>query len=228
MKRSEINNEIRKAEEFFASFSFKLPKFASYTLEDWKKLDKSKVKEIFDCNLGWDITDFGRGNYEKEGLFLFTIRNGNIQMPEYTKMYAEKIMISRSEQVTLMHCHETKCEDIINRGGGNLVFELYNRVAGTTELADTPVTVVKDGEKLIIPAGEKIVIAPGESLTLTPNLFHKFYAEKGSDVMIGEVSFVNDDHTDNVFHQPQLRFPIIEEDEAPYRLLVGDYEKFIF
>jgi D-lyxose ketol-isomerase len=223
MKRSEINNEIRKAEEFFASFSFKLPKFASYTLEDWEKLDKSKVKEIFDCNLGWDITDFGKGNYEKEGLILFTIRNGNIQMPEYTKMYAEKIMISRSEQVTLMHCHETKCEDIINRGGGNLVFELYNRVAGTTELADTPVTVVKDGEKLIIPAGEKIVIAPGESLTLTPNLFHKFYAEKGSDVMIGEVSSVNDDHTDNLFYEPQLRFPGVEEDEPIYRRTVMDY-----
>ena len=109
-----------------------------------------------------------------------------------------------------------------------MVFELYNRIEGTTQLADTPVVVVKDGEKLTIPAGEKIATAPGESLTLTPNLFHKFYAEKGGDVMIGEVSFVNDDHTDNVFHEPQLRFPIIEEDEEPYRLLVGDYEKFLF
>ena len=68
---------------------------------------------------------------------------------------------------------------------------------------------------------------PGESITLPPNLFHKFYAETDADVLIGEVSSVNDDHTDNVFHEVQLRFPEIEEDEPPYRLMVGDYENFI-
>jgi D-lyxose ketol-isomerase len=46
-------------------------------------------------------------------------------------------------------------------------------------------------------------------------------------VLVGEVSSVNDDHTDNKFHQPVGRFPDIEEDEAPTHLLVGDYMNFI-
>ncbi|MBR2344709.1 MAG: D-lyxose/D-mannose family sugar isomerase [Lentisphaeria bacterium] len=225
MKRSEINREIRLAEEFFASFSFRLPKFAAYTPEDWSK-HGDEIKEIYDCELGWDLTDFGRGNFRSEGLLLFTIRNGVSGSTLYPKPYAEKIMISRSEQVTLMHCHEAKTEDIINRGGGNLVFELFNRKGKTTELdRETPVEVSRDGELLTLAPGSKLIISPGESITLKPDVFHKFYAEKGGDVMIGEVSAVNDDHNDNVFHEPQLRFPVIEEDEAPYRLLVSDYRK---
>lgn len=226
MKRSEINREIKKAEAFFASFNFKLPKFASWTLEDWDK-HGDEIQEIFDCELGWDLTDFGRGDFAKDGLLLFTIRNGIMGSEKYSKPYAEKLMISRSEQVTLMHCHVYKQEDIINRGGGRLVFELYNRKGDTLELDDTPVELVRDGEKLIIPAGGKLILEPGESITLCQNVFHKFYAEKGSDVMIGEVSCVNDDHNDNVFHEPQLRFPVIEEDEAPYRLLVCDYKNYL-
>ena len=42
-------------------------------------------------------------------------------------------------------------------------------------------------------------------------------------VLLGEVSVVNDDVNDNRFHQAVGRFPEIEEDELPYRLLVGDY-----
>ncbi len=226
MKRSEINREIKKAEAFFASFNFKLPKFASWTLEDWDK-HGDEIQEIFDCELGWDLTDFGRGNFAKDGLLLFTIRNGIMGSDKYTKPYAEKLMISRSEQITLMHCHVYKQEDIINRGGGRLVFELYNRKGDTLELDDTPVELVRDGEKLVIPAGGQLILEPGESVTLPQNVFHKFYAEKGNDVMIGEVSCVNDDHNDNVFHEPQLRFPVIEEDEAPYRLLVCDYKNYL-
>ena len=222
MKRSEINREIRRAEEFFASFQFRLPPFASYTPAEWTRRG-AEIREILDCELGWDLTDFGRGDFAREGLLLFTVRNGKIGSAEYPKPYAEKIMISRSEQVTLMHCHVAKTEDIINRGGGRLVFELFNRKGNTTELDDSPVTVSRDGERITLPAGSKLVLEPGQSLTLTPGLFHKFYGEKGGDVMIGEVSAVNDDHNDNVFYEPQRRFPLIEEDEAPYRLLVGDY-----
>ena len=225
MKRSEINTLIKEAEAFFAKHNFKLPKFGSWTLEDWQSHGK-EIEEIFDCQLGWDVTDFGRGNFNKEGLLLFTIRNGVNNSTKYTKKYAEKIMISKANQVTLMHCHETKTEDIINRAGGTLIFELYNRVGNTTELDTTPVTLVKDGEKITIPAGEKLYLSPGESITLEPNVFHKFYAGNDGDVLIGEVSSVNDDHTDNVFHEKQLRFPEIEEDEAPYRYMVEDYSVF--
>ncbi len=218
MKRSEVNREIREAEAFFASMGFALPKFAFRKPEEW-----NGNGEIRDCQLGWDLTDFGRGDFRREGLLLFTLRNGIAGSERYPKAYAEKIMISRSEQKTLMHCHLNKREDIINRGGGNLVFELYNREGDSKNLASTPVELDRDGERITVPAGELLVLSPGESITLTPNLFHSFWAEGGGDVLIGEVSSVNDDHNDNVFHGTQRRFPAIEEDEAPYRLLVSDY-----
>lgn len=224
MKRSEINREIKRAEAFFDSFQFKLPKFAYWTPEEMKEKRKDpKFREIFDCNLGWDLTDFGLGNFEKEGLFLFTIRNGVNHSKRYPKPYAEKIMISRSNQLTLTHCHELKREDIINRGGGRLVFELFNRKGNAVELDDTPVTVSRDGELLTVAPGEKLFLDPGESILLERNIFHKFYAEEGSDVLIGEVSAVNDDHNDNIFYGKQTRFPEIIEDEPVYRYLVSDY-----
>ena len=82
MKRSEINREIRRAEEFFASFQFKLPPFAAYTPADWAR-HGDEIAEILDCELGWDLTDFGRGDFRREGLLLFTIRNGKIGSKKY-------------------------------------------------------------------------------------------------------------------------------------------------
>ena len=65
-------------------------------------------------------------------------------------------------------------------------------------------------------------------MTLPVGVYHSFYGEKGSgQVMIGEVSAVNDDHTDNVFYEKLPRYPEIQEDEEPYRLLVTDYAKFL-
>ena len=42
-------------------------------------------------------------------------------------------------------------------------------------------------------------------------------------VLLGEVSQCNDDNTDNRFNPPMGRFPKIEEDEPPYRLLCNEY-----
>jgi D-lyxose ketol-isomerase len=222
MRRSEINQLIREAEQFFQQHHFVLPSFAAWNATDWKK-ENENINEIITCSLGWDVTDFGHGDFMREGLLLFTIRNGCLNHPVYSKPYAEKIMIAREDQLTLMHCHLHKTEDIINRGGGRLVFKLYNR-KGEKDLADTPVILQQDGIKVSLPAGSQICLTPGESITLTPGIFHQFWAEKGTgDVMIGEVSSVNDDHRDNVFYYPQLRFPEIIEDEAPYRLMIGDY-----
>lgn len=54
-----------------------------------------RYKEIKDNMLGWDITDFGHGDYEKIGLLMFTIRNGSLESDEYSKPYAEKLLISQ-------------------------------------------------------------------------------------------------------------------------------------
>ena len=46
-------------------------------------------------------------------------------------------------------------------------------------------------------------------------------------MLIGEVSTVNDDRTDNVFAEPIARFAEIEEDEEPLHLLVSDYPRWL-
>ncbi|TFG05656.1 MAG: D-lyxose/D-mannose family sugar isomerase [Promethearchaeota archaeon] len=125
MKRSEINQIMQDAVAFIQIQQFYLPKFAYWTIEDWKTKG-TEVKEIIDNQLGWDITDFGMGDFYKTGLLLFTIRNGNFQdKTKYAKPYCEKLLIVQEQQVTPMHHHYFKKEDIINRGGGILQIPPY-------------------------------------------------------------------------------------------------------
>lgn len=176
--------------------------------------------------MGWDITDFGQGRYETCGLILFTIRNGSLAELEARrgKLYCEKLMVVGVNQVTPMHFHWNKVEDIIDRGGGRLVIQLYNATAGDG-LADSAVAVSIDGVKRVVKAGDQVQLAPGESITLPPRLYHKFWGAQ-ERVLVGEVSLVNDDQSDNRFYEPLGRFPEIEEDEPPLHLLVTDYAKF--
>lgn len=225
MKRSEINSYILEAEAFFAQHGFFLPEFARWGKEDWLK-NKDLCSEIIDCGLGWDITDFGSGSFMDIGLLLFTLRNGAANSPRYSKPYAEKIMMVRPGQVTPMHCHFRKQEDIINRGGGTLVFRLCPAVDGKPGTGK--VSVVKDGILITTDSDSEIRIMPGESLTLVPGAFHSFWgAEEGETVMVGEVSSVNDDNTDNCFAEKRERFQKLREDVSPYRLLVSDYRELL-
>ena len=225
MKRSEINAIMRDADAFMRRQGFHLPPFAYWTLNEWATKGE-EVREIVDRQLGWDITDFGLGDYAHTGLFIFTIRNGD---PENLKkgggkLYAEKILVSDINQVTPMHFHWRKVEDIINRGGGKLMIQVYNSTEAD-RLADTDVTVSLDGVKRLVKAGDTVMLGPGESITLPSRLYHKFWAVEGR-VLIGEVSLVNDDNTDNRFYEPVGRFPEIEEDESPLYLLCTDYAQY--
>lgn len=224
MKRSEVNQILKDAECFLKEKNFLLPPWAYWNLEDWNR-NKENAQEVITNMLGWDITDFGSGNFNKRGLFLFTIRNGKLNVDK--KTYAEKVMIVEENQETPMHYHWNKMEDIINRGGGNLVIELYNSTPDS-QLDSTDVTFKKDGMTGTVKAGGKVILTPGESITLEPGMYHRFYGEKGKGkVLVGEVSSVNDDSTDNCFYEKVGRFPVIEEDEQPLYLLVSDYEKFL-
>ena len=163
------------------------------------------------------------GDFDKLGLSLITIRNGNTHNPKYTKTDAEKIMYLRPGQVSPNHFHWNKMEDIINRGGGRIIFKLWNATPDE-ELADTDVEICRDGRRYMVPAGSEIVLEPGESLSLYPYYYHEFVVDPTSGpTLIGEVSMCNDDNTDNRFYKPLGRFPTIEEDEPPYRLLCNEY-----
>ena len=223
MKRSEINAIMQDAKKLFADYRIALPPFVLWTPEEWKTKG-AEVQEIKDNALGWDITDFGQGDFNKIGLFLITIRNGNQKMPEkYPKVYAEKLMLVREKQITPMHFHWNKMEDIINAGGGNLIIKLYNSTPDE-KLADTDVVVSMDGVQYTFPAGTEVRLEPGQSVTLTPGLYHRFWGEEGKGtVIVREVSMSNDDANDNCFYDPAGRFPVIEEDEAPLHLLCNEY-----
>ena len=224
MKRSEVNKIISEVKEFFARQKFMLPEWAYWSPVKWKGVYE-KCSEIVDNKLGWDITDFGSNDFYKTGLALFTIRNGSWARKD--KLYCEKIMAACEGQVTPMHFHWNKTEDIINRGGGNLVMELY-RATDDNKLSDETVTVSIDGISVATKAGEPYVLKPGQSICLTSGLFHRFYGEPGKGmVLIGEVSLVNDDNNDNYFYDVVGRFPDIEEDVDPVHLLVNDYSKYL-
>ena len=226
MKRSEINAIMRSCDEFIRLRGFYLPPFAYWTPEEWKTKGP-EVSEIVNNQLGWDITDFGQGDFSRLGLFLFTIRNGNPENWKTLKgkLYAEKLLIVEVNQITPFHFHWNKMEDIINRGGGDLLIQLYNSDPAGGLDYQNPVVLSVDGIVRTFPAGGILHLTPGESVSLPQYCYHQFWSE-GSRVLVGEVSLVNDDHTDNRFLEPIGRFPEIEEDESPLYLLVNDYKHY--
>jgi D-lyxose ketol-isomerase len=211
MKRSEVNHLQRGALELFAEYRFSLPLFARWSEEDWRARPEA-ARYCMTHQMGWDVTDFGSGRFEERGLLIFCVRNGRQAIPN-EKPYAEKLLVVRENQETPFHRHEIKMEDIIVRGGGNLMIELHN-MSETGGLAATPVFLMVDGVEHRLRAGEPIRLASGQSATITRNLWHRFYGEAGEGtVFVGEVSQVNDDFTDNYFLEPLGRFAQIQEDE---------------
>jgi len=210
MKRSEVNRLEREALALMAKHQFALPPFATWSESDWRKSPEAAAF----CRahqMGWDVTDFGSDDFEKRGLVIFCVRNGRQGVGE-ERPYAEKLLIVRENQETPFHHHRVKMEDIIVRGGGNLIIEFHNNANGA--LADTPVNVMVDATERMLAPGEPLRLRPGESVTITRELWHRFYGEPGSGtVFAGEVSQVNDDFADNYFFEKLGRFAGIEEDE---------------
>ncbi len=223
MKRSQINTILAQADDMMRSFGVALPPFA-YWAPDEFVARAPQARHLIDARCGWDITDYGAGDFDTMGLFLFTLRNGLLgDLQQGGGMcYAEKLLISRRDQLSPMHTHVVKAEDIINRGGADLVMELYGSDDQGNFAEDRGGQVMCDGIVRRFQPGEKLVLGVGESMTLRPGDWHAFWGE-GGDVLIGEVSTVNDDETDNVFRDPIGRFAAIEEDVEPKHLLVSDY-----
>jgi D-lyxose ketol-isomerase len=229
MKRSEINKIMQDGLHFVEKeMNFLLPPFAHWSPADWAAKGP-ECSEIVEQQLGWDITDFGSGEFEKVGLLLFTVRNGSfaeLSKPN-GKIYAEKAMIVLEEQITPIHFHHQKMEDIINRGGGNLIIQLWNSLENNELDTLNDVVVSVDGVRTTIKAGGTLKLTPGESVCLPQRNYHKFWGEKGKGtIFVGEVSRVNDDYVDNNFYEKVGRFADIEEDVAPLHLLYGDYKNY--
>ncbi len=223
MKRSQINKAIKDMEQMIQRLCISLPPFCHLTPQQWENMS-SEYDEVRDNGLGWDITDYNEGDFDKMGFSLITLRNGNLKMSDtYTKPYAEKLLMLKEGQYSPMHFHWSKMEDIINRGGGTILIKVYNSTKeGEFDTTDVPIN--KDGRNYTVPAGSIVELAPGESITIQQYMYHDFTVKEGSgDVMLSEVSMCNDDENDNRFYEKFNRFSEIEEDEAPYRLLCNEY-----
>ena len=211
MKRSEINKAIVNAKKMMEEYLWVLPQWGYWSKAEYleKPITSKYLKEH---QMGWDVTDFGKGVFNEQGITLFCIRNG-IQGNVNDKPYAEKLLFMQEGQEIPFHSHKIKLEDIINRGGGDLAIEFVEVDEKDQELSNE-ITVLVDGEKIRLDPHEPLILKRGQSVTVDRNIFHRFYAVKGSGmVMAGEVSQVNDDNNDNYFLEPIGRFSEIQEDE---------------
>lgn len=180
VKRSEINSVVAEARAAFERHGWTLPP-----------------------NPHWDVTDFGLGDFTRNGLILVSLA----EQPEY----CEKLMYVKKNQVTPRHYHAAKKEDIICRWG---------RLA--IELPAAPLRLQVNGEWREIPAGQLLVLVSGERVTLPRHVLHAFWADSDYAI-VGEVSTANDDIHDNYFENRQVgRFSRIVEDEPAVVTLVSD------
>jgi D-lyxose ketol-isomerase len=206
MKRSDINAALREAKALAAAHRWRLPDWADWTEADYET-EPALSANLRARQLGWDVTDFGLGDFEHTGLTLFCVRNG-VQGDKATLPYAEKLLIVREGQVTPYHFHKVKMEDIIVRGGGNLMVQFAREGA----IAEAPVLV--DGREVKDPYGAPIRLTPGQSITIPRGMHHSFWGEPGTGTAFcAEISQCNDDLTDNYFRDPIGRFSTVEEDE---------------
>lgn len=217
MKRSEINAAIRSALDMLEAWHWSLPDWGHWTASEFAA-HPDEARYLRERQLGWDVTDFGSGYFIKQGLVLFCLRNG-ILGQEGERTYAEKLLFVQENQLTPTHRHEMKTEDIINRAGGDLVIEFSHGDEGGNAIAGE-MTVLVDGIPTRLRQWEPLFLSPGQSVTIPTGLYHRFYGRGGKGpILVGEVSEVNDDRTDNFFLEPVGRFTAIEEDEPPLRPL---------
>lgn len=206
MKRSEINAALRAARTVCAEMRFALPSWAEWTAAD-HAANREASRFLADRQIGWDVTDFGSGDFARRGLVLCCTRNG-IQGVATERPYAEKLLFVGVGQETPFHAHKVKLEDIICRGGGDLMVEFTAEGSFAQE-----VTARVDGAEVPILHGP-IRLAPGQGITIPRGMQHRFWAE-GAPAFVVEVSQCNDDKGDNFFLEPLGRFAEVEEDEAP-------------
>lgn len=221
MKRSEINHLLNEGIAFLKSKGIPLPPQAHWSLEDWNK-NREKADELEKRRIGWDLTDFGSGKFESTGLLCYTLSNGIIGPDGHPidQAYSNKLLIIDENQVTPMHHHRRKIEDIINLAGGSLQIKLFNVDKDERPDEKRAVEILHNGIWTTYEQEAVISLSPGERVRLDTHHYHEFWAQFGQGkVVIEEVSSVNDDRIDNIFAEDFGRFPEIIEDEIPKYLL---------
>ena len=225
MKRSQINAAIDAAHAALRRHDVRLPAYAYWGPDQWRDAG-AEMARVTRNGLGWAVTDFGQGDFDRVGITMFDVRNGNVERPDEGTPYGEKIFVLQPGQRLPYHFHWKKTEDIISYHGGTLMIQLFNANDDETMNETTPGVVYLDGVRHTFTAGQVFEIAHGCSLTIVPNLYHRFWAKEGAGVLVGgEISTISMPKTDNRFGGNARRFVPIEEDEPARWLLNIDYPK---
>ena len=225
MKRSQINTAIERAQRALAGHGVRLPHYAYWSPDDWRRAGAEYARVTRNA-LGWAVTDFGQGDFDRIGITMFDVRNGNVERPEEGTPYGEKIFVLQAGQRLPFHFHWKKTEDIISYHGGTLMIQLYNAFDDETMDEASPGHVYCDGVRREFAAGQAFEIPHGSSLTITPKLYHRFWAKDDAGVLVGgEISTISVPKTDNRFGGNARRFVSIEEDEPARWLLNIDYPR---
>ncbi|HEY4138197.1 MAG TPA: D-lyxose/D-mannose family sugar isomerase [Casimicrobiaceae bacterium] len=223
MKRSQINAAIDLALKTLGEHGIRLPAHAYWSPEQWRTAGP-EMSRVTRNGLGWAVTDFGQGDFDRIGITMFDVRNGNKTHPEEGTPYGEKVFVLKPGQRLPYHFHWNKTEDIISRCGGTLMIQLYNATADEQVDESSPGVAYFDGVRRAFKGGEVFEIAHGCSVTITPKLYHRFWAKEDGAVLVGgEISTISVPQSDNRFHQNARRFMPIEEDIAPKYLLNIDF-----
>lgn len=224
MKRSQINAAIDFAHKALAEHGIRLPEYAYWSPDDWRKAGPDYDRVIANM-LGWACTDFGQGDFEHCGITMFDVRNGTPE-PNQGTPYGEKIFVLRPGQRLPYHFHYNKTEDIISYAGGTLMIQLFPSNPNESMSQTGGGYVYCDGVKKPYEAGQVFEIPHGQSLTIVPRLYHRFWAKDEGAVLVGgEISTISVPKTDNKFGAGARRFVAIEEDVAPTYLLNVDYAR---
>lgn len=222
MKRSTINRDILWGINLLKENNISLPEFALWSPEEWER-NKDKLSTVINVSLGWEVKDFS----EEMGATLFTIRNGKYNDLSIGVPYCEKLIMFKDGKRLPLHYHKEKTEDVINRAAGIMQIKLYHTTAsGELDLA-SDVDVFQDGILHTHKAGEYFYINPGSSITLTPGIAHTFGPKPGGPLIVGEVSVVNNDLTDNFrFEKVPDQYPVEEDEEIMFPICT-EYKTFL-
>ncbi|MCS7048170.1 MAG: D-lyxose/D-mannose family sugar isomerase [Verrucomicrobiae bacterium] len=187
MKRSEVNAALARAMRCFAEHEWALPP-----------------------NPGWDVTDFGLGDFSRYGAVLVNLAQ--------EEEYSEKVIYMTYRQAIPNHCHRRKKEDIICRVGVISVQLFFGQPGKWDAEGVIQINNVKRPHR----SGDVVHLRAGERVTIPPPVYHEFWA-LSDEAIVGEVSTKNDDLHDNFFVNPRVgRFPKVEEDEPPLVWLVSE------
>lgn len=164
----------------------------------------------------WDVTGFGLEQFDRMGLVLVNLA----ELPQY----CEKLLFAKARQLTIMHAHRKKQEDIIARVGAFAMRLANHDSEFRCDRNGPPVRVLLNGEERMVESNSVVYLRAGERITLFPGVYHEFWPVSEYCIM-GEVSTANDDQNDNFFERDDVgRFEQIEEDEPPLERLLNEQD----